>query len=42
MFQQERAIEKICKFSFFFSNMDTIFIDSMSQIKLEFGHNPSA
>lgn len=39
MFQQEQAIEKICKFAFFFSNMDTIFIDPMSQIKIEFGHN---
>src|SRR6476620_10124828 len=40
MFQQEAAIEQICKFSFFFSNMDNVFIDSTSQIKLEFSHNP--
>ncbi|MCQ6275644.1 helix-turn-helix transcriptional regulator [Bacillus sp. V3B] len=36
---QEQAIEQICRFAFFFSNMDTVFIDPSSQIKWEFGHN---
>lgn len=39
MFQQEQAIKKICQFTFFLSNMmDTVFIDSSSQIKCEFSH----
>ena len=40
MYKYQKTIEKICKFSFFFSNMDTIFINPSSQITLEFGHNP--
>jgi two-component system, response regulator YesN len=40
MFPKERDIEKICKFAFFFSNMNTIFINPMSHIKVEFSHNP--
>ncbi|MBV7509186.1 helix-turn-helix domain-containing protein [Bacillus sp. sid0103] len=37
MFDHE--IEEICKFAFSFSTIDTIFIDPLSQIKSEYGHN---
>ena len=37
--QLNNEIEKICKFAFHFSNMDTVFIDPMAQIKLELGHD---
>jgi len=36
---QEHAIERICRFAFFISNMDTVFIDHLAQIKWEFGHH---
>lgn len=40
MFLKDQAIEKICKFAFFFSNMNTIFIDPTSHITVEYSHNP--
>ncbi|WP_404331696.1 helix-turn-helix domain-containing protein [Mesobacillus maritimus] len=39
MLQKEKALEKMCQFTYFFSNMDTIFVDSMNHIKWELGHN---
>ncbi|MGM0901864.1 MAG: helix-turn-helix domain-containing protein [Bacillota bacterium] len=39
MSQKEKALEKMCQFTYFFSNMDTIFVDSMNHIKWELGHN---
>jgi len=35
----EQAIEKVCKFAFIFSNVDTVFVDPLSNIKLEYGYN---
>lgn len=34
----EKAIEKICRFSFYFTNMDTVFINRVSQVEWEFVH----
>lgn len=39
MSSTEKALEKMCQFTYFFSNMDTIFVDSMKKIKWELGHN---
>jgi two-component system, response regulator YesN len=39
MSQIEKALEKMCQFTYFFSNMDTIFVDTTKQIKWELGHN---
>lgn len=33
------VIKEICRFSFFFSKINTVFITPSSQIKYEFGHN---
>lgn len=38
MSQNNSVIEKLCKFIFIFSNIDTIFIDSSSNLKFEFGY----
>jgi two-component system, response regulator YesN len=35
----EKEIERVCKFSFTFSNMDTVFIDKHSKVKWEFVNN---
>jgi two-component system, response regulator YesN len=35
----EKALEKMCQFTYYFSNMDTIFVDSTKHIKWELGHN---
>lgn len=38
MLQNDPAIEKVCKFIFISSNIDTIFIDSASNLRFEFGY----
>jgi two-component system, response regulator YesN len=38
MSDYKSSIEKICKFIFSLSNIDTLFIDSSSNIQLEYGH----
>ena len=38
MSQNNSIIEKFCKFIFIFSNIDTVFIDSASNLKFEFGY----
>jgi two-component system, response regulator YesN len=35
----EKALEKMCQFTYYFSNMDTIFVDSTKHIKWALGHN---
>lgn len=39
MSQHKNVIEKICKFAFIFSNMNTVFIDPIPHVMLEYGHN---
>ncbi|MCM2533822.1 AraC family transcriptional regulator [Neobacillus pocheonensis] len=39
MAQLNQEIEKLCKFAFTFSNIDTVFINALSQLKSEFVHN---
>lgn len=39
MSQHKNAIEKICKFAFIFSNMNTVFIDPMPHVMFEYGYN---
>lgn len=39
MSHTEKALEKMCQFTYYFSNMDTIFVDTEKQIKWELGHN---
>lgn len=39
MSKHENVIEKICKFAFIFSNMNTVFIDPMPHVTLEYGYN---
>jgi YesN/AraC family two-component response regulator len=38
MIEYKASIEKICKFAFNFTNIDTVFIDASSTIQLELGH----
>jgi hypothetical protein len=38
MLEYKDAIEKICKYTFNFTNIDTMFIDSESNIQLEYGY----
>ena len=38
MSEYKSSIEKICKFIFNFTNIDTTFIDSSSKVLLEYGH----
>jgi two-component system, response regulator YesN len=38
MCEYKASIEKICKYSFNFTNIDTVFIDSSSNIQFEYGH----
>jgi YesN/AraC family two-component response regulator len=38
MVEYKASIEKICKYSFAFTNIDTMFIDSSSNTCLEYGH----
>lgn len=39
MISYENEIDKLCKLIFTFTNVDTIFIDYLSNIKIEFGYN---
>jgi two-component system, response regulator YesN len=39
MSHTEKALEKMCQFTYYFSNMDTIFVDPTKRIKWELGHN---
>ncbi|WP_315108915.1 helix-turn-helix domain-containing protein [Clostridium intestinale] len=38
MVEYKTAVEKICKYSFVFANIDTLFIDSSSNTQIEYGH----
>jgi len=39
MSAHKSEIEKICKFAFSFSNMNTVFIDTLTHITLEYGYD---
>jgi len=39
MIENKNMIEKICKFALSFSNMNTVFIDPLSHVVIEYGYN---